>query len=423
MKILVLSNLYPPDFIGGYELVCAQVVDALRGRGHDVQVLTSAPSVPVPPVPHVHSLLHYTDVWDENWLRQMGPLYRRLAHVRSNFIDAPNVHALLGLVRSFRPDVAYLHNLLGLGGLGLLSSLKHVGLPWVWQIGDAVPNHLCCLESRPVPYLVEAYNRQVRGHYLACSRRVVEEIEACGLRIRDQVELLPNWVHGVPAPPREAYYEGGVLRIVTAGQVNRAKGIDVLIEAAARLREWGHENFTLDIYGRVTDPAFQGEGIGRLGLQDHVRLAGLRTQAELAEIFDRCDVFAFPTHKREPFGCAPLEAAARGCVPVISDDCGVAEWLVHGVHCLKAERTADAFARVVADVLRGAVRLGPLGRRIAAVVRRDFHLDALLPRIERALADGARRPRDGTGTPAEAYHLALLAERTAQALVRESLAA
>src|SRR5207237_4333070 len=30
VKILVLSNLYPPDVIGGYELVCAQVVDALR---------------------------------------------------------------------------------------------------------------------------------------------------------------------------------------------------------------------------------------------------------------------------------------------------------------------------------------------------------------------------------------------------------
>ena len=45
MKILVLSNLYPPDFIGGYEIACAQVVDALRGRGLDVRVLANAEGV------------------------------------------------------------------------------------------------------------------------------------------------------------------------------------------------------------------------------------------------------------------------------------------------------------------------------------------------------------------------------------------
>ena len=32
MKILVLSNLYPPDYIGGYECGCKQAVDALRAR-------------------------------------------------------------------------------------------------------------------------------------------------------------------------------------------------------------------------------------------------------------------------------------------------------------------------------------------------------------------------------------------------------
>ena len=38
MKILALTNLYPPDVQGGYELGCSQVVDALRTRGYDVEV-------------------------------------------------------------------------------------------------------------------------------------------------------------------------------------------------------------------------------------------------------------------------------------------------------------------------------------------------------------------------------------------------
>src|SRR5436190_17861800 len=41
MKILVLTNLYPPHYVGGYELHCQTVVKALRKRGHEIAVLTS----------------------------------------------------------------------------------------------------------------------------------------------------------------------------------------------------------------------------------------------------------------------------------------------------------------------------------------------------------------------------------------------
>ncbi|HKP11994.1 MAG TPA: glycosyl transferase family 1, partial [Blastocatellia bacterium] len=48
MRILVVSNFYPPHFIGGYELGCRDIVDALRSRGHDVRVLTSTHGVDRP---------------------------------------------------------------------------------------------------------------------------------------------------------------------------------------------------------------------------------------------------------------------------------------------------------------------------------------------------------------------------------------
>ncbi|MDD2891084.1 MAG: glycosyltransferase, partial [bacterium] len=41
LNILVVSNLYPPYYIGGYELVCKDVVDSLRNKGHNVSILTS----------------------------------------------------------------------------------------------------------------------------------------------------------------------------------------------------------------------------------------------------------------------------------------------------------------------------------------------------------------------------------------------
>ena len=41
MRILVISNIYPPGFIGGYELGAREIVDYLWQGGDDIQVLTS----------------------------------------------------------------------------------------------------------------------------------------------------------------------------------------------------------------------------------------------------------------------------------------------------------------------------------------------------------------------------------------------
>ena len=61
---------------------------------------------------------------------------------------------------------------------------------------------------------------------------------------------------------------------------------------------------------------------------------------------------------------------------MISRRCGVGEWLVHGVHCVKSARTAAAFAAVFAAIMDGAIELGPIARRGATAVWRDFHEDA-----------------------------------------------
>ena len=42
MKILFLSNLYPPNVFGGYERLCFDVASVLQARGHEVTVLTSS---------------------------------------------------------------------------------------------------------------------------------------------------------------------------------------------------------------------------------------------------------------------------------------------------------------------------------------------------------------------------------------------
>jgi len=422
VKILALSNLYPPDVLGGYEIGCKQAVDGLRARGHEVRVLTTTPRSPIATAaePGVARRLQLNDLWYNATRPRSHPAVDKVWDVDANWFSAHNTHALIREVDDFRPDVVYVWMILGVGGLGLMGCLQYLKVPWVWHLMDEVPAQLCGTNWRVLPPLARAFDRFISGRYIACSRAMVARIEAKGIRLAGEVEILPNWVVGDRPPRRDDPYRPGArpLRIVSAGRITRQKGVGLLVEAARLLRAEGVDDFTIDVYGPVIDPEIPDHARS-LGLGGHLRFLGVLPQDRLADEFSRADLFAFPTEEREPFGFAPLEAASRGCVPLIAQVCGIGEWLVHGVHCLKAPRSARAFAATIAAVARGEVDLGPIGRRASSVVHRDFHRDAVLPRIERVLARASRSPRDGGGTPDEAYRMALVAERLAHAIVQE----
>jgi glycosyltransferase involved in cell wall biosynthesis len=424
LKILVLSNLYPPDVIGGYEQGCKQVVDALRGRGHEVRVVTSSPRKPVPPESHVARKLQLSEVWNDYMFQHSSPVISHLVESESNLVNAFNVHALSREIDEFQPEVVYVWMIVGIGGLGLMATLQHLGVPWLWHLMDDVPLELCKLGGQRVATLLKEVDRQLDGRFLACSRQLVDEIEAGGVRLQPDVEVVPNWVIGQAPPERTRFYQPGAgetLRIVAAGQINRNKGADLIIETASRLRDRGYDGFEIEFFGNVDDVYFPALVKAR-EVQDLVIFRGFRPQAELVQLYLDRDIFLFPTWPREPFAFAPLEAAWRGCVPLMSQLCGNAEWFVSGVHCLKAERDPYAFADSIAAILDGTTRLGPIARRAAAVIGRDFHLDNQVVTIERALDRASRRVRVAdVGTSSEAYRMALLAEKLTKVLVQESL--
>ena len=423
MKILVLSNFYPPEVVGGYELACSQAVEALRRRGHEVLVLSSSSRGYCPPEPHVRRAFKLADIWNQHAMSRRPAVVRRLMDAESRLINAFNVGVLADAVEAFRPDVAYVHNITGLGGLGLMLALGHLGVPWAWHLGDSVPSYCCGLWGEVVPALAERFGAQVRGTFIAVSARLVEEIEGLGVPLNGRVELLPYWVDGAPGPSPGRRVRNGPLRVVSAGRLTPYKGVDVLIEAAAIVGDarWSVE---IDFIGAVADvdedhyPAL----LRRHGVEDRVRFLGPLDHAGLLDRYRDYEAFAFPTWSREPFGIGPIEAAAHGgCLPIIARDCGLAEWLVHGVHCLKVEPTAEALARCFLDLLEWRVDPRPIADRGRAMILSDLHIEAIAPRIEALLTDAASVPRAAPpGAPGEAVRLAMLAEGLAQAMIAEA---
>jgi len=424
MKILVISNLYPPDILGGYEMGCRQAADRLRAAGHEVYVLTSVPRAKaVPTEPHVARHLKLADVYDQYSMGKATATGRTVRNCEGLGVQAFNVHLLGQVIEQFQPDVVYAWNLIGLGGLGLLAAVQHMGVPWVMHLMDAVPNILCSLSLtvNPLPALADAFTRICRGRFICCSRITLDEITSAGVRIADRTVIIPNWVTTAGSPERSEYRPGGHLRLVYAGGFGTHKGTDIIISAAELLRSRGHRNFSLDLYGLGSEPAFRA--MIQSSRLDMVDIRGYRTQAELDRLYSHYDVFLFPTWEREPFGFAPMEAMSHGCLAVISRVCGIAEWFVDRSDCIKTDRNAEALANVVEGVLRNEIPLEEIGRRGARNVLRWFHISAALPQIESVLAAAIKEGGGPRRPAAEAHRIALLAEKMSQAIVHEAAAA
>ena len=132
------------------------------------------------------------------------------------------------------------------------------------------------------------------------------------------------------------------------GQLIRRKGLDLLIEAAARLKRDGHANFRLRFIGGG-DESWLRECIARSQLEGHCELTGFLTGASIREALGTSDVFVLPT--RQDTYAAVVHEAACLCLPLlVSRHAGAAEALVRdggNGFVVTPEDTADFSARML----------------------------------------------------------------------------
>ncbi|PTX90734.1 glycosyltransferase family 4 protein [Opitutus sp. ER46] len=151
-------------------------------------------------------------------------------------------------------------------------------------------------------------------------------------------------------------------RLVYAGQIIRGKGVDVLLEALARVREV----FDCVIVGDGSHRAHCGALCRRLGLADRVRFTGFMPQAEIAAHYQEASVALMSSVWPEPFGAVGLEAMRYG-LPVVAFDAGaIREWLLDGWNgFLVPWMDRDRYAAGIEELLRDkplARRMGEHGR-------------------------------------------------------------
>ena len=322
MRLLLITNLYPPQELGGYGRCMADFAWGLQQRGHAIQVLTSD-------APHLG--LGGSGPSGEpvdRGLKLKGSFKNGVHHLQDlterNTVDAQNRRFLTNWLRKGIWDGVILGNL-DLLGPEILKPLLESGLRLLHHIGFVTP-----------PYPTDQMPPKSSNYRIITASRTVRDcLNEAGMQIDNaavvypgaRVDLFGSRKLGRPLPPEPNGTSGRPLRVCFAGLQMVSKGPHTLLEALLRLKRSG-----IAIHAMLAGGAFQKEYANQLRsfCEDHhlnseiVFLPQLNRQ-QLARFFQLQHVCVFPSLHPEAFGIVAAEAMASGLALVSTGVGGASE--------------------------------------------------------------------------------------------------
>lgn len=360
MRVLTLTNWYPPHHYGGYELSCFDVMTRWERRGHDVAVLCSDQRLPgAVPADAGHeevvdrSLRLYHD--GEDLVRPGWPGRRA--------IERHNQERLAAALDRHRPDVVSAWHIAALSS-GLLTTLRRRRIPVVYAVCDEWPAYLMALDPWAGPFAGGPVRRalgRVVGR-LAGAPLGLTDVGAAGPALwvtddlrrrtepRSRLRFAADAVvySGIDRTVFPTLDRGGSEwsgRLVCTGRFDPRKGFETVIRALALLPE----DTTLALWGRGGEAEqHRLRGIAdELGVGARVTI-GSKERDEMPAAYAAGDLFVFPSEWAEPFGLVPVEAMACGTPVAATGVGGSAEFLRDGENCaLFRAGDPEDLARVV----------------------------------------------------------------------------
>jgi glycosyltransferase involved in cell wall biosynthesis len=194
--------------------------------------------------------------------------------------------------------------------------------------------------------------------------------------------------------------------IIYAGQIIRGKGVDVLIESLARVKE----PFECIILGDGSHKPYCEQLTRKLGLQDKIKFRGFVPQDELKQYYRECSVVALSSVWPEPIATIGLEVM-RYALPIVAFDAGgIKDWLKNGHNgYLVPWMDRGAFATAIDDLLRDKEKARRMGENGLALVSEQYDFDryvagleTMFEKISRKRVRKPREPRTSYAAPAPA---------------------
>ena len=167
--------------------------------------------------------------------------------------------------------------------------------------------------------------------------------------------------------------------IIYAGQLIRGKGVDVLLEALARLRL----DFECFILGDGNHKVYCQELSRKRGLENRVLFKGYVPPEEMKSYYSEASLAVMSSVWPEPFGAVGLEAMRYGLPVVAFDAGGIKEWLIDKVNGFLVPHMDRAqFAMRVEQLLQDKTLARQMGAKGCQLVHEKYNFTKYIDGLE-----------------------------------------
>jgi glycosyltransferase involved in cell wall biosynthesis len=338
-KIVICSNAYPPNFIGGAELIAHNQAKTLKKLGHDVVVFTGDTQVQV--FGKRHSLRR--DTYDGLTVYR---IYLTPQDYQSDFINFTHKKVeehFKKLLDSFSPDIVHFHNIIGLS-VGLIHIAKHKGIKTILTVHD----HWGFCHKNTI---LKSSEEICHDYRCAECMSIIPDEDCKNIPIRMRKDFIAIQLSDVDAfisPSQylaDAYIRAGIpkekfnviwyginvqqfahisktpmnrrIRFTFVGYFGRHKGIHILLNALPFVGNYDH--FEVNLVGDGELMANLKQQVKAMGLNNLVKFWGKSNNIEKA--YRETDIFILPSIWPENQPVTITEAMASR-LPVIASDAG-----------------------------------------------------------------------------------------------------
>jgi glycosyltransferase involved in cell wall biosynthesis len=405
MRILFISNFYPPHELGGLEQLCRDTVVGLHARGHTCTVLTSQFSRgdKGTPEPHVIRQLHLAaDIEHYRPIRFFTQ--RRLYEQR-------NLKTVARMVQDFQPEIIFVWGMWNLERSLAAWCEQYAAVPVVYYVADLWPlepdahTAYWSLPARhPVARLLHEPLRRralrvlrqeekpasLKFERVLCvsdfiRRALLErgnfsgEFTVVHNGIDPQAFTPRDWVDGCHTP----------FALTFIGALVPHKGLHILIEALSQLQsrqDVPPVNLTIFGGGSAEYEQAMRDKIRAAELEHQVTFKGRVPREKIIKLLSGFDALVLPSVWEDPLPRVPMEAMASKVPVIASLTGGTPELVVSGENSLGfAGGDAQALAEQIAYLVGSPEVAGHLAERGYETVLKKFTLTRMFDEIETCL--------------------------------------
>lgn len=196
-----------------------------------------------------------------------------------------------------------------------------------------------------------------------------------------RLDLIPNCIDPTPLLNEKRRAANDPLCLAYIGRLEKTKGILEVLQAVEILSRRGiMTNFV--IAGGGTQESDLRSFVAEHGLQEHATFLGSIFGSSRDRLWQRADIFAFPTFHREGLPYSLLESMAAGAVPVTSRAGAIEDVVMDGTNgILVPAKDPVAFADAVESLHRDRELLARLSHNAVVRVRTEYSVNVMQERF------------------------------------------